>query len=149
MFINPGIVIKSVIPCTPFFRIPSASWNACTIVVPFGTAFNKLLFSTTIKASTLFFILAIPFSALSFLLFPSNKKGFVTIPTVNIPIDLAISHTTGAAPVPVPPPIPAVTNTISVPVKAFLIFSSSSLAAISPKTGFEPAPNPLVVSFPI
>ena len=149
IFIKPGIVIKSVIPWTPFFKTPSASLNASTIVVPFDTVFIRLLFSTTINASTFFFILAIPFSAFSLLLLPSNTNGFVTIPTVKIPIFLANSHTTGAAPVPVPPPIPAVTNTISAPSNNFFIFSSSSLAAISPNKGFEPAPNPFVVFFPI
>ena len=108
-----------------------------------------MLFSTTIRASTFFFILTIPSSAFAFLFLPSNKNGFVTIPTVKIPIDFAISHTTGAAPVPVPPPIPHVTNTMSVFANAFFIFSSSSLAAISPKTGLAPAPKPFVVPFPM
>ena len=40
---------------------------------------------------------------------------FVTTPTVNIPLSLAASAITGAAPVPVPPPMPAVTNNICVP----------------------------------
>ena len=38
---------------------------------------------------------------------PSNEKGVVTIPTVRMPMPLAMPATTGAAPLPVPPPMPA------------------------------------------
>ena len=48
---------------------------------------------------------------------PSKRKGLVTTPTVSAPSSLAISATTGAAPVPVPPPMPAVTKTMSAPVE--------------------------------
>ncbi len=41
---------------------------------------------------------------------PSKEKGVVTMPTVRIPMDLAIAATTGAAPLPVPPPMPAWTR---------------------------------------
>ena len=111
--------------------------------------FNKLSFKTTIKSSTLFFNLSVPFSALKLLAFPSNKNGFVTIPIVNIPISFAISATIGAAPVPVPPPIPAVINTKSAPDNICFISSLFSIAALSPTISFAPAPNPLVVCTPI
>ena len=68
-----------------------------------------------IKESTCCSNAAIPFSAESKRRLPSKLNGVVTTPTVKMPISLAISATTGAAPVPVPPPIPAVTNTMSVP----------------------------------
>jgi hypothetical protein len=46
---------------------------------------------------------------------PSKSKGLVTTATVRMPISLAISATTGAAPVPVPPPMPAVMKTMCAP----------------------------------
>ena len=64
-------------------------------------------------------------------------------------MDLAISATTGAAPVPVPPPIPAVMNTIFAPFIAAVISSLLSSAAFLPISGFAPAPNPLVSFSPI
>ena len=67
-----------------------------------------------------------PFSACARRRLPSNANGLVTTPTVNAPISLAHSATIGAAPVPVPPPIPAVTNTISAPSRAFIISSRLS-----------------------
>ena len=45
---------------------------------------------------------------------------------------------------PVPPPRPAVTNTMSAPSSASMIFSESSSAARRPTSGFAPAPSPLV-----
>ena len=45
------------------------------------------------------------------LFLPSKLKGYVTTPTVRMPLSLESCATTGAAPVPVPPPIPAVMNT--------------------------------------
>ena len=82
-------------------------------------------------------------------MFPSIEKGIVTIATVNALFFLAISATTGAAPVPVPPPKPQVMKTKSQPAIAFLISPSLSLAASSPTLGLEPAPKPFVNSFPI
>ena len=76
-------------------------------------------------------------------------NGIVTTPTVRAPIFFAISATTGAAPVPVPPPSPQVINTISAPWSFDLISCSDSLAASSPTWGSDPAPSPLVISFPI
>ena len=106
-------------------------------------------FGITIRVSTTSFIFFNPSSALVALFFPSKLKGLVTIPTVRIPISLAILATTGAAPVPVPPPIPAVINTISVSCNTDLIFISSSSADFLPISGFAPAPSPLVILSPI
>ena len=74
-----------------------------------------------IKASTLSFILVIPSSAILRRSNPSKTKGFVTTATVKIPKSLAISATTGKAPVPVPPPNPAVKKTISAPLNTSAI----------------------------
>ena len=69
------------------------------------------------------------------------------MPTVRIPIPLAIPAMTGAAPVPVPPPIPAVTKTILVPSSSsFLISSWVFWASLLPTSGFAPAPKPLFPS---
>ena len=80
---------------------------------------------------------------------PSKLNGRVTIHTVNIPSSLQIFATTGAAPVPVPPPIPAVTNTRSDPATIDETASLSCIIAFLPISGFAPAPNPFVKSFPI
>src|SRR5256714_6271154 len=79
---------------------------------------------------------------------PSNKKGFVTRPTVGARSSLASRATTGAPPVPVPPPMPAVMNTMSAPFKYSRIFSMSSSAAFLPTPGLAPAPSPLVIFSP-
>ena len=99
--------------------------------------------------STFCFKFSIPISACLILLFPSNGKGLVTTPTVNMFIDFATSATTGAAPVPVPPPIPAVMNTMFAPLIASEISSLLSSAAFLPISGLAPAPNPLVNFSPI
>src|SRR5664280_372953 len=62
--------------------------------------------------------------------------------TTSAPASDASLATTGAAPVPVPPPIPAVTKTMSEPVRTWVIFSASSSAALRPTSGFDPAPMP-------
>ena len=149
IFTSPTDVNKSVILVIPCSNILSAKEKALFKVIFVSVTFNKLSFKTTIKSSTLFFNLSVPFSALKPLAFPSNINGFVTIPIVSIPISLAISATIGAAPVPVPPPIPAVIKTKSAPLKIFFISSLFSIAALSPTISFAPAPNPLVVCIPI
>ena len=73
----------------------------------------------------------------------------MTTPTVRMPFSLAISATTGAAPVPVPPPMPAVTNTMSAPSSRAVICSLLSLADSRPTSGFAPAPLPPVSFSPM
>ena len=85
-----------------------------------------------------------PFSATLILPGPSNIKGFVTTPTVNIFKSFAAFAITGAAPVPVPPPIPAVTKTILAPCNKLIISFIDSSAAACPISAFAPAPRPLV-----
>ena len=101
-----------------------------------------------INVSTCFLKFSIPVSAFFFLWGPSKENGFVTIPTVSIPISLANSAMIGAAPVPVPPPIPAVMNNMSVPSNMCLIFSFASSAASLALSGSAPAPNPFVALSP-
>ena len=102
-----------------------------------------------ISESTCFANSAIPCSAKAMRFFPSKPKGLVTTATVKIPNSLAISATTGAAPVPVPPPIPAAINTMSAPSIALRITSRSSSAEFLPTSGLAPAPSPLVTLVPI
>ena len=148
-FINPGIAIKSDIPCTPWRKTSSDKINASVKVVFLSTTCINLSFGITTKVSTFSFRLAIPLSAFCILFFASNENGFVTTATVNIPSSLAICATIGAAPVPVPPPIPAVTNTISAPLSAFASSSLVSSAAFSPTSGSPPAPKHFVSFSPI
>jgi hypothetical protein len=65
-----------------------------------------------------------------------------------MPIVLAMSAITGAAPVPVPPPIPAVMNSMSAPSINSPMRSRSSIAASRPISGFAPAPRPRVRLLP-
>ncbi|OQC53789.1 MAG: hypothetical protein BWX53_00519 [Parcubacteria group bacterium ADurb.Bin016] len=80
---------------------------------------------------------------------PSKVKGLVTTAIVKAPKSRASSAIIGEAPVPVPPPKPQVINTISAPFKASLISFCDSAAASRPKSGFIPAPKPLVIVLPI
>ena len=144
-----GTLIRSVIPCTACCNTSSAFFKASGIVVRLSTISSSLSFGITMRVSTLSFNFSIPPMALTIRVFASKRNGFVTTPTVRIPISLEILATTGAAPVPVPPPIPQVTNTISEPFSAAAISSSFSSAAFSPTSGLAPAPSPFVSFSPI
>ena len=113
--INAGRLIRSVMPCTACCSTSSAFFRASGMLVRRSTISRSLSFGITIRVSTLSFSFWIPDTALFMRVFASNLKGFVTTPTVRIPISLASLATTGAPPVPVPPPMPQVTNTISAP----------------------------------
>ncbi len=144
---RPGIVIRSVMPWTPWRRTLSASRKASRIVVRRSTMLSSFSFGMTMSVSTTSRSRAMPSSAWRIRWVPSKSNGFVTTPTVSEPISfLAISAITGAAPVPVPPPSPAVTNTMSAPLSASLMSSRDSAAAPKPTSGFAPAPRPLVRS---
>ena len=147
--INAGTLIKSVMPCTACCSTSSAFFKASGIVVLLSTISSNLSLGMTIKVSTLSFKRSIPPRALTIRAFASNLKGFVTTPTVKIPISFAIPATTGAAPVPVPPPMPQVTNTISAPLISAVSSSIFSSAAFWPISGCAPAPSPLVSFSPI
>ena len=148
--IRPGIVIRSVMPWTPWRRMSSAWRKASSTLVRRSTACSSFSFGTMIRVSTLLRSFSIPSSACCIRRLPSNSNGLVTAPTVSAPISsLAISAITGAEPVPVPPPSPAVTKTMSAPFSASLISSRLSAAAPAPTSGLPPAPRPRVSSWPI
>ncbi len=118
----------------------------------FRSLYRSIRFSLlmTRRASTCFFISFAPSIAFRIFFSPSKKKGTVTIPMVSIPASLAISATTGAAPVPVPPPIPAVIKTISVlSSKSSRILSVDASAHCLPTSGTFPAPSPFVIASPM
>ena len=130
-------------------RTSSAISNASRSEVCSCTLSRSLSLGTTTSESTYFLRNLIPRSACSPLFFPSNLKGFVTTPTVRMPISLAIFAIIGAAPVPVPPPIPHVTKIISDPAMNFSRSSRFSSADFWPTSGFPPAPRPFVSFSPI
>ncbi len=147
--ITAGTLIKSVMPCTACWSTSSAFFKASGMVVRLSTISSSLSFGITIRVSTLSFIFSMPLNAFTIRAFASKRKGFVTTPTVRMPMSLASFATTGAAPVPVPPPIPQVTKTISAPRRTAAISSLLSSAAFSPISGLAPAPSPLVSFSPI
>ena len=147
---RPGIVIRSVIPCTPCRSTSSASLNASTIEVRFSTTWSRRSFSITISVSTMSRRSSIPRSACCARLRPSNENGRVTTPTVSAPSSSpASSPRIGAPPVPVPPPSPAVTKIMSAPLSASLSSSRLSCAAAFPTAGSAPAPRPRVACEPM
>ena len=147
---RPGMVIRSVMPWTPWRRTLSASRKASRTVVRFSTVARSRSLGITISVSTTSRSRAMPSSAARIRWAPSNSNGRVTTPTVSAPISLlAISAITGAAPVPVPPPSPAVTKTMSAPLRASLMSSRDSAAAPKPICGSAPAPSPRVSSSPM
>ena len=114
-----------------------------------GTILSNLSLLTTIRVSTCFLNSTIASSACFIRFLPSKANGFVTTPTVRHPSSLAISATTGPAPLPVPPPIPAVMNTISDPEHiSFNSFIFSSALSF-PTEGIPPAPSPRVSDRPM
>mmetsp|Transcript_3512 Transcript_3512/g.4667 ORF Transcript_3512/g.4667 Transcript_3512/m.4667 type:complete len:220 (-) Transcript_3512:666-1325(-) len=146
---RPGLTMISDIPTTPCLRISSATRNDASSGVFSGIISSNLLFETTITVSTFCFKRSIASVACLILLFPSKAKGLVTIATVNAPLSLEISETTGAAPLPVPPPIPLVIKQRSDPATIALISSLDSSAAKRPISGSPPAPKPLVTADPM
>ena len=96
------------------------------------------------RVSTFSFRFWMPVSACTDRRRPSKVNGRVTTPMVRAPRPLAISATTGAAPVPVPPPLPAVMKTMSAPFSASSISARCSSAARRPTSGSLPAPSPRV-----
>ena len=141
--IKPGDVMISEIPATPLRNTLLAARNAARTVTPLPNALSSLSFGTTISESTCCFSKSMPCWATCVRL-PSCLNGRVTTATVKIPISLAISAITGAAPVPVPPPIPVVIKSIFAPLMALEMASRSSNAASRPTSGFAPAPKPRV-----
>ena len=149
VLMRPGVVIRSVMPCTPWSSTSSAILNALsTDVLSFETESNRSL-GMTMRVSTFSFRCWMPWSACTERRRPSNANGRVTTPIVSAPIPLATSATTGAPPVPVPPPLPAVMNTMSAPLSTSSISWRCSSAAWRPTSGSLPAPSPRVSSRPM
>ena len=147
--ITPGLEIKSAIPCTPCLNTSSTFLNASVNVVFLSITLIRRWFGIITNVSTFFFNSIMPLSAFAILFLPSKLKGFVTTPTVKMPISFEIDAILGAAPVPVPPPMPAVINTMSAPFKACATSSCVSSAERSPISGLPPAPRPFVNFSPI
>ncbi len=142
------MTIRSVMPRTPCCSTSSAIWNASLKVV-FGLATrNRFWFGMTISVSTCFCSSSMPASADNARFLPSNANGFVTTPTVRMPMSRAALAITGAAPVPVPPPMPAAMKHICAPFSASCTCSIVSSAAARPISGRLPAPNPCVIFAP-
>ena len=110
---SPGMVTSSAMACTPWRSTSSAKRKAFSMVTFSSQTAKSRSLGMMMRVSTCSFNRAIPSSASLRLRLPSKLKGLVTTPMVKAPASLAISATTGAAPVPVPPPIPAATKTRS------------------------------------
>src|SRR5437763_15652511 len=142
--INPGTVIKSLIPCTACRSTSSAVLNASVTDAVCATAPNNRSFGIVITVSTDSCSSLSPCSACCKRRRPSKLNGLVTTATVKAPSSVANEATIGAPPVPVPPPRPVVTKTMSAPSSTSIILSVSSSAACRPTSGSAPAPSPLV-----
>ena len=149
VLMRPGVVMRSVMPCTPWSSTSSAILNALTIEVFSLDTVSSRSLGMTMRVSTFSLRCWIPCSACTARRRPSNENGRVTTPMVSAPMLLAISATTGAPPVPVPPPLPAVMNTMSAPFRISSISSLCSSAACRPTSGSLPAPRPRVSSRPM
>ena len=147
--IRPGMVMMSLMPCTPWRRTSSTTRNASRMLVFFWTTSFRRSFGTVMSVSTWALSSSAAFSATSLRRAPSKLNGLVTTPMVRAPLSLAIWATTGAAPEPVPPPSPAVMKTMSESASAWAIFSESSSADRWPIDASPPAPRPRVILSPI
>ena len=149
VLMSPGVVMRSVMPCTPCSRTSSAVLNADSIDVRSSATSSSRSFGMMMSVSTFSRSRWTPLSACTARRRPSNENGRVTIEIVNAPRPRAISATMGAPPVPVPPPSPAVMNTMSAPLRTSSISSRWSSAAWRPISGSEPAPRPRVSCRPM
>ncbi len=145
---RPGVVMRSVMPDTPCSSTWSAWRNASRIATWWSVIASSLSFGMTMRVSTSSRSASMPASACAARRLPSKLNGRVTTPMVRAPSERAIFATTGAPPVPVPPPSPAVTNTMSEPLRVASISSAWSSAAWRPLSGSAPAPSPRVSSLP-
>ena len=135
VLMRPGVVMRSVMPCTPWSSTSSAILNALSIEVLSLETVSSRSFGMTIRVSTFSFSFWMPCSACTERRRPSKANGRVTTPMVSAPRFLAISAMTGAPPVPVPPPLPAVMNTMSAPLSTSSISSRCSSAACAADLG--------------
>ena len=136
-------------PCTPESSTSSAERNASISETPTSPSCSSRSLGMTISVSHSLRSAVMPSSACPARRRPSKVNGRVTTPIVSAPSLRAIDATTGAPPVPVPPPSPAVTKTMSAPLRTSSISSRWSSAALRPTSGFAPAPRPRVSSRPM
>ena len=129
VLMRPGVVMRSVMPCTPWSRTSSQVLNALSIDVRSSATVSSRSLGMTMSVSTFSRIFWMPFSACTPRRRPSKLNGRVAMPMVSAPAALATSATTGPAPVPVPPPSPRVMNTMSAPLSTSSISSRWSSAA--------------------
>ncbi len=146
--IRPGVVMRSVMPWTPESRTWSADLKASSTETWRSEMDSSRSFGMTMRVSTSSRSSAMPSSAWLARRRPSKVNGRVTTPMVRAPSERAMLATTGAPPVPVPPPSPAVTKTMSAPLRTSSISSRWSSAALRPTAGLAPAPSPRVSSRP-
>ena len=135
-------------PWTPDSSTWSAALNASSTLTCRSEMDSSRSFGITMSVSTSLRSRSMPISACDALRLPSKPNGLVTTPIVSAPRDRATFATTGAPPVPVPPPSPAVTKTMSAPLRTSSISSRWSSAALAPTSGLAPAPSPRVSSRP-
>ncbi len=147
--ISPGVVIRSVMPWTPESSTSSADRKASIRLTPMSPSCSSRSLGMTMRVSQHSRSSLMPCSAWAARRLPSKENGRVTTPMVSAPSLRAIDATTGAPPVPVPPPSPAVTNTMSAPLRTSSISSLWSSAALWPTSGAAPAPRPRVSSRPM
>ena len=108
--IRPGVVIRSVMPCTPESSTWSAWRNASIMLMLRSPRASSRSLGITMSVSHCWRSSSMPVSACTWRRLPSNENGRVTTPMVSAPILRAMLATTGAPPVPVPPPSPQVTK---------------------------------------
>ena len=102
VLMRPGVVMRSVMPCTPCSNTSSAILNAFNIEVCSSLTWSRRSFGMTMIVSTFSFRLAMPVSACTDRRRPSKPNGRVTTPTVSAPICLGDlgddGRATGAGP---------------------------------------------------
>ena len=137
--IRPGVVMRSVMPWTPESSTWSAERKASSMRD--GAVADRqqpVVGDDDEGVDLLAEVARCPASAWLARRRPSKVNGRVTTPMVSAPRPLAILATTGAPPVPVPPPSPAVTKTMSAPLRTSSISSAWSSAAFLPTSGSAP-----------
>ncbi len=135
-------------PWTPDRSTWSALLNASITLTVRSLIWSSRSLGMTMRVSHSLRSASMPASACDARFLPSKENGLVTTPMVSAPSLRAMLAITGAPPVPVPPPSPAVTKTMSAPLRTSSISSLWSSAALRPTSGLAPAPSPRVSSRP-
>ena len=96
VLMRPGVVMRSVMPCTPWSSTSSAILKALSTDVFSLDTVSSRSFGMTIRVSTFSLRRWMPCSACTARRRPSKPNGRVTTPMVSAPMLLAISAMTGA-----------------------------------------------------